>query len=251
MKRFAIFIPAWNVETTIVSVLQRLPQSVVDSAVEIFVVDNGSTDQTVAEVLRYKEKHSLTKLHVLRNPQNLGYGGSQKVAYRHALNQGLDVVAMVHGDGQYAPEALQDLLSPMLAGEADMLFGSRMTGDPLAGGMPLYRYVSNKALTFVQNLVLRTSLSEFHSGYRIYSCQALRKIAFEKCADNYHFDADVIIQLVQAKMRIAERTIPTHYGPESKSVSFYQCIVYGLNILWGLFCYQMSRMGLMKIEKFS
>lgn len=251
MKRLAIFIPAWNVETTIVSVLQRLPQAMVERAAEIFVVDNFSTDQTVAEVLRYKEKHSLAKLQVIRNPRNLGYGGSQKVAYRHALNQGHDVVAMVHGDGQYAPEVLEELVTPVLAGEADMLFGSRMTGNPLAGGMPLYRYVSNKGLTFLQNLVLKTSLSEFHSGYRIYSCQALKKIAFEKCADNYHFDADVIIQLVHAQLRIAERSIPTHYGPESKSVSFLQCLVYGFNILWGLFCYQLSRMGLLKVAKFS
>ncbi len=245
MKRFAIFIPAFNVETTIVSVLQRLPQDMVDSAAEIFVVDNHSTDETVTRVLRYKESQDLQKLNVIRNPRNCGYGGSQKVAYRHALNQGYDVVAMVHGDGQYAPEVLPVLVAPVLAGEADMLFGSRMTGDPLAGGMPRYRYVCNKGLTWIQNFILGTSLSEFHSGYRVYSGEALKKIAFEACADNYDFDADIIIMLVRARQRIAERTIPTHYGPESKSVSFFHCIVYGLNILRGLLKFLLVKWGVL------
>ena len=167
---------------------------------------------------------------VLRNEYNQGYGGNQKVGYSYGLAKGFDFVAMVHGDGQYAPEALPALLEPLRKGEADAVFGSRMTTllGALRGGMPLYKYVGNRILTMVQNLLLRSRLSEFHSGYRIYSMRALGRLAFRLNSNDFHFDTEIIIQLMNAGMRIVELPIPTYYGDEI-------CRVNGMAYAWNVF----------------
>src|SRR6202008_996438 len=145
-----------------------------------------------------------------------GYGGNQKVGYAFAIAQGFDFVAMVHGDGQYAPEALPMLVRPLVEGRADAVFGSRMLTrfGALQGGMPLYKFVGNHILTSCQNTLLGTKLSEFHSGYRLYSVAALEHIPFRLNSNDFHFDTEIIIQLVNAKLRIAELPIPTYYGDE-------------------------------------
>jgi len=157
---------------------------------------------------------------------------------------------MLHGDGQYAPELLPDLIKPVEEGKADLVFGSRMTGDPLAGGMPYYRYLGNKGLTFIENKTLGLNLSEFHSGYRVFSCEALKKIPFDKCSDNYHFDTEILIQFRIKNLRIAERSIPTHYGEESGSPSIKDLAIYSTNILLALKDYVYHKKGIKTLPKY-
>ena len=228
-KRVLIFIVAYNAETTIEKVLSRIPSSLHQDGVEVLIIDDSSKDETFLNGLRYQKAHSAFKITVLRTPRNQGYGGNQKLGYRYAIDNGFDVVALVHGDGQYAPEKLPALLAPLLAGNADAVFGSRMIDKRAAraGGMPLYKWLGNQILTTFQNRMLGTQLSEFHSGYRLYSTAALAQIPFEKNTNDFHFDTEIIIQLILKKLRIAELPIPTFYGEEI-------CHVNGLKYAWDI-----------------
>jgi glycosyltransferase involved in cell wall biosynthesis len=215
--RLLVFVVAYYAESTLKQVLERIPASVFeDYDCEVLVVDDASTDRTFEIGRAYKADHPHIRVTVLRNEYNQGYGGNQKVGYAYALAQGFDLVAMLHGDGQYAPEELPRLLRPLRDGEADVVFGSRMMTrlGALKGGMPLYKFVGNKILTFAQNKLLRTRLSEFHSGYRIYSTAALRRIPFRLNTNDFHFDTEIILQLTNAGQRIVELPIPTYYGDE-------------------------------------
>jgi glycosyltransferase involved in cell wall biosynthesis len=215
-KRVLIFIVAYNAETTIEKVLSRIPASLHQREVEVLIIDDSSPDETFRNGLRYQRAHSAFKITLLRTPQNQGYGGNQKLGYRYAIDHGFDIVALVHGDGQYAPEKLPALLAPLLAGEADAVFGSRMIDKRAAraGGMPLYKWLGNQILTGFQNRMLGTALSEFHSGYRLYATRALAQVPFEKNTRDFHFDTEIIIQFVLKKLQIAELPIPTFYGDE-------------------------------------
>jgi glycosyltransferase involved in cell wall biosynthesis len=216
--RLLILVVAYNAERTIASVLTRVPrQLAADYEVEILVIDDASGDRTFAKSRGVLERQLLPfPMHVLFNPVNQGYGGNQKIGYHFAIHRGFDFVALVHGDGQYAPEILPDLVRPLRDGEADAVFGSRMLrrGEALRGGMPLYKFIGNKILTAFENRVLRTRLSEFHSGYRVYATSALRRIPFALNTADFHFDTEIIIQLVRAGLRIRELPIPTYYGDE-------------------------------------
>jgi glycosyltransferase involved in cell wall biosynthesis len=217
-KRVLVFVPAYHAETTIAGVIGRIPPSLLDRyQVDVLIIDDSSRDLTFAK------SHEASKLaglpfnvRVLYNPVNQGYGGNQKIGYRYAIENGYDLVALLHGDGQYAPESLPDLLKPFQDGDVAGVFGSRMLtrGGALRGGMPLYKFAGNKILTWIQNRMLRTSFSEFHSGYRIYSVRALESIPFERNSNDFHFDTEIIIQLLIAKRSIVERPIPTYYGDE-------------------------------------
>jgi glycosyltransferase involved in cell wall biosynthesis len=215
-KRLLIFIVAYNAETTIEKVLSRIPASLHSENVEVLIIDDASKDATFRHGVRFQQRNSAFKITVLRTPENQGYGGNQKLGYRYAIDHGFEIVALVHGDGQYAPEKLPELLAPLVAEEADAVFGSRMIDRRAArrGGMPLYKWFGNQILTAFQNRVLGTNLSEFHSGYRLYSTAALAEIPFEKNTNDFHFDTEIIIQLVLGKFRIAELPIPTFYGDE-------------------------------------
>ena len=226
-KRLLIFVVAYNAQTTIEKVLSRIPRSLQSDNVEVLIIDDSSQDDTFGNGLRYQQRDSAFKITVLRTPENQGYGGNQKLGYRYAIDNGFDIVALVHGDGQYAPEKLPELLAPLVAGETDAVFGSRMIDkkSARAGGMPGYKWIGNQILTAFQNRMLRTALSEFHSGYRLYSTAALAQIPFEKNTDDFHFDTEIIVQLVMKKLRIAELPIPTYYGDEI-------CHVNGLKYAW-------------------
>jgi glycosyltransferase involved in cell wall biosynthesis len=216
-KRLLIFVIAYYAENTLRSVLERIPASIFeDYDCEILVVDDASEDRTFAIGREYQESHPGIRVNVLRNTINQGYGGNQKVGYAFAIQGGFDYVAMVHGDGQYAPEELPRLVAPLRDGTADTVFGSRMLSPfgALKGGMPLYKFVGNKILTLTQNALLGTRLSEFHSGYRVYSTAALKRIAFIVNSNDFHFDTEIILQLLNAKQRIVELPIPTYYGDE-------------------------------------
>src|SRR5262245_39611270 len=209
-KRIGIFVIAYNAVNKLDGTLDRIPSDVWDKVDEVFLFDDCSTDNTYYAAVGYKNVKQVGKLTVHRNQQNLRYGGNQKAGYQYAIARGLDIVVMLHADGQYAPEVLNELLEPLERGEADMVFGSRMAagGDPLAGGMPLYKFVGNKILTWLENHITGMRLSEFHSGYRLYSCEALRKVPFLLNSNEWHFDTEILLQFNGAGLRIVERPIP-------------------------------------------
>lgn len=221
--RLLVFVVAYNAEKTIQPTLRRIPARLVDDYdVEVLVIDDSSTDRTFdrGETLRRDESLPFA-LTVLFNPSNQGYGGNQKIGFHYAIQNQFDFVALIHGDGQYAPECLPELIEPLRSGRADAVFGSRMLhkSEALRGGMPLYKFVGNRILTSVQNGLLRARLSEWHSGYRLYSTAALRLIPFHLNSDGFHFDTEIIIQLLVARLRIAEIPIPTYYGDEISRVN--------------------------------
>ena len=228
-KRVLIFIVAYNAEKTINSVLDRIPAELHTRAVEVLIIDDSSKDGTFATGLKREDAGDF-KITILRNPENQGYGGNQKLGYRYAIDHGFDVVALLHGDGQYAPEKLPALLEPFFKEDADAVFGSRMIHkqDALKGGMPLYKWVGNQVLTTFQNALLGTKLSEFHSGYRLYATKALKRIPFERNSNDFHFDTDIIVQLHFVGVTIKEIPIPTFYGDEI-------CHVNGLQYAWDIF----------------
>src|SRR5439155_11611535 len=211
------------------AVLSRIPEELRCKNVEVLIIDDSSKDDTFGAGLKHEDPASDFKITVLRTPVNQGYGGNQKLGYRYAIDNGFDIVALVHGDGQYAPEKLPNLLEPLLRNEADAVFGSRMIDKEAArrGGMPAYKWIGNQMLTRFQNRVLGTQLSEFHSGYRLYSTTALAQVPFEKNTNDFHFDTEIIIQLVLKKLRIVELPIPTYYGNEI-------CHVNGLRYAWNV-----------------
>jgi glycosyltransferase involved in cell wall biosynthesis len=248
-KRLLIFIVAHNAETTIEKVLSRIPASLHSEDVEVLIIDDSSKDGTFVKGLRYQERNSEFKITVLRTPENQGYGGNQKLGYRYAIDNGFDIVALVHGDGQYAPEKLPALLQPLLRGEADAVFGSRMLdkGTALRGGMPLYKWIGNQILTAFQNRMLGTALSEFHSGYRIYSTRALVQIPFERNTNDFHFDTEIIIQFVLKKLRIVELPIPTFYGNE---ICYVNGLKYAANIFRTMLRARFHQVNLLFDRKF-
>ncbi len=228
-KRILIFIVAYNAERTIDAVLDRIPKELHTRQVEVLIIDDSSKDRTFQAGLKRETRAGDFRITILRNPENQGYGGNQKLGYRYAIEHGFDVVALLHGDGQYAPEKLPVLIEPFLNDEADVVFGSRMINkqDALAGGMPMYKWLGNQVLTTFQNTMLGSHLSEFHSGYRLYSTRALQRIPFERNSNDFHFDTDIIIQLHFAGQRIKEIPIPTFYGDEI-------CHVNGLKYAWDI-----------------
>ncbi len=242
--KFAIYIPARNTAQTLRSVYHRIPEPIRAAAEEIIIVDNASTDSTPEVALELASSYS--NVHYLRHDMNRGYGGSQKSAYRRCVEKGYDAVIMIHGDGQYAPELAGTLLERLMKGKAGMVFGSRISGNPLAGGMPLYRFFANIFLSRFANMLLGSGLSEFHSGYRAFRVGALSQLRLQDFSDDYHFDTDIIVGLIEQNDLIEEVTIPTHYGKESKSIGFFHSIWYGLNVLKAVSVYRLRKIRLLR-----
>lgn len=211
-----ILIVAYNAVGTLAAVLDRIPKSFRSSIAEVIVSDDASQDATYLVGLGYRSTVDDLPLTVVRNERNLGYGGNQKVGYRLAIDHGLDIVVLLHGDGQYAPELLPDMVAPLERGACDAVLGSRMLvpGAARKGGMPLYKYAGNRILTTLENAMLGSNLSEFHSGYRAYSTETLRGVDFESFSDGFDFDTQMIIAMHDQRMRILEIPIPTYYGDE-------------------------------------
>ena len=216
-KRIGIFIVAYNALTTLSTVLKRITPDVWRNVEQVVVFDDASQDATYELAVGIQAMTDLPKLRVLKHRKNLGYGGNQKAGYKYFIEQGFDIVVLLHGDGQYAPELLSHMYAPLVRGEADAVFGSRMMkdfGGPLKGGMPLYKYVGNRILTAFENRALDLNLTEFHSGYRAYSVHALARLNLDKLTDDFHFDTEIIIKLHHQNFRIREVPIPTFYGDE-------------------------------------
>lgn len=220
-RRVGIFIVAFQAERFIGSVLERIPARLRDRFAEILVIDDSSSDLTVQTARETAERLGATNVTVLRTPFNRGYGGNQKLGYLHAIEQSLDYVVLLHGDGQYAPEFLPQILLAIDRDEPDAVIASRMINrrDALRGGMPLYKWVGNQVLTTIENRALGSRLSEFHSGYRAYRVDALRSIPFGLNADGFHFDTEILVQLLRTGRRIVEIPVPTFYGDEISRVN--------------------------------
>lgn len=213
--RVGVLVVAYNAATTLVRTLDRLPADFRASVDHILLADDASQDDTYAVGLAYREASDLP-LTVVRHEKNLGYGGNQKAGYAWAIGHGLDVVVLLHGDGQYAPEVIDDLVAPLVDGRADAVFGSRMMtrGGALRGGMPLYKFAGNRVLSTFQNSMTGLRLSEWHSGYRAYRVDALRDLPLAEYTNDFDFDTQIILGLHAAGKRIHEVPIPTYYGDE-------------------------------------
>ena len=238
MKKIVVVIPAYQAAETLPCVLSRIPKTTYDTLERILIVEDGGADvacSTSSELLK-----CYPKIDVLFHEHNKGYGAAQKTGYKRALEIGADVVALLHADGQYAPEILQDLYEPLVKDEADMVLGSRMKNyrSALKGGMPLYKFVANICLTTLENLVYGMHLSEYHSGYMLYNRKALETIPFEKLSDRFHFDGEMLMVGGLKKLRIKDLPIPTHYGDEK---SHLKPIQYGFEVLGIILKYIMGK----------
>lgn len=250
--KVAVFIIAYQAAQTLISAYKRIPSSIKRQASEIYCFDDCSDDNTYYAGLGYKLANNIKNFKLYKNPKNLGYGGNQKKGYRYAIQKGFDIVVMLHGDAQYAPEKMNLLLDAFKSPEQEkigMVMGSRILGDPLKGGMPLYKYVGNRILTWLENMILGTHLSEFHSGYRAYNLHALRAIPFGKCSNDFHFDTESIIMLLKAGYKIVEVPIPTYYGHGSKS--YVNVIKYGIDCLKSVIEYRLYQLGIRKNSKYN
>jgi glycosyltransferase involved in cell wall biosynthesis len=227
--KIVILVVAYNAEETLKSVLDRIPESFVPSISVVLVCDDASTDGTSDTASEYRSTSKLP-ISVVTHQSNRGYGGNQKFGYQWAIDNNMDIVILLHGDGQYAPEELPRMAASLVDGSADVVFGSRMLNRQNArkGGMPLYKYVGNICLTATQNWLAGTSLSEWHSGYRAYRVSSLRGIDFQKNSNEFDFDTQIILQMIATEQRIAEIEIPTFYGDE---ISHVNSVKYGLQIL--------------------
>ncbi|HEY7536427.1 MAG TPA: bifunctional glycosyltransferase/class I SAM-dependent methyltransferase [Gaiellaceae bacterium] len=240
--RIGILVVAYNAVATLREVLDRIPASLRDSIDVVLVSDDHSTDRTYEAALEYERSQDALPLAVVRQPRNLGYGGNQKFGYRWLAGRGCDVAVLVHGDGQYAPESLPELLGPLLEGRADVVLGSRMLvpGGARAGGMPLYKYAGNKILTRFQNRVSGLGLSEWHSGYRAFRLDALARVPFEENSNGFDFDTEVLLQLLDSRARIVEVPIPTYYGDEICRVNG---LAYARDVSLDVVRYRLARLG--------
>jgi glycosyltransferase involved in cell wall biosynthesis len=233
--------PAYNAAKTLEKTYRDLPRRMVD---RIILVDDVSQDDTVEIARRLG-------LRVVVHPQNRGYGGNQKTCYTEALNDGADIVVMLHPDYQYDSCLVPELVAPIREGVTDLVLGSRlMGGGALEGGMPLYKYVANRFLTWVENLILGQRLSECHTGFRAYSRTFLESIPFELNSDDFVFDSEILAQAIACGFRIGEIPVPARYFPEASSVNFRRSVVYGLSTLWVLVRFWLDRSGLAPSSQF-
>jgi glycosyltransferase involved in cell wall biosynthesis len=241
-KKVALFIVTYNAEQHISSTLTRIPDWCRQLFAEVYIIDDSSSDNTVAVAIHTGEKLGFKKFSVMKTPYNQGYGGNQKIGYNYALQKNYDIVILLHGDGQYPPEFLPDLVAPFFQSTVAMVFGSRMINrvQALRGGMPLYKWFGNQVLTKIENVLLGSHLSEFHSGYRAYSVTALKNIPLQKNSNNFHFDTDIIIQIFSQNLPIQEVPIPTHYGDEVCHVNGFH---YAWNCIKSVIKYRLHRIG--------
>lgn len=222
-KKIVVVMPAYNAEKTLIQTLAEIPSDLVD---EIVLVDDASTDNT-AELAR-----SVGIRHVIRHEKNKGYGGNQKTCYNKALSLGADIVIMLHPDYQYTPKLIPAMASIIAGDLFQVVIASRILGrGALKGGMPMYKYISNRFLTMFENIMINEKLSEYHTGYRAFSKEVLNTVNYEANSDDFVFDNQMLSQIVFSGFPIAEITCPTKYFPEASSINLKRSIVYGLGVL--------------------
>jgi len=241
-KKIAVVMPAYNAALTLQQTYDELPLDVVD---EVILVDDGSSDDTV----ELAHKIGLT---VFQHTRNLGYGGNQKTCYREALKRGAEIVVMLHPDYQYSPKLIVSLAGMIAYGEFDIALGSRILGvGALQGGMPLYKYVANRLLTAIQNLLLNYKLSEYHTGYRAFHRKVLNELPIEGNSDDFVFDNEILAQAVYFNYRIGEISCPARYFAEASSIGFSRSVRYGLGVLKTSLKFRLRRMGVSSFPMFT
>lgn len=234
-KKIVVVMPAYNAEQTLERTYAEIPREYVD---EVVLVDDGSHDRTVALAKKLG-------IRTIVHPVNRGYGGNQKTCYRDALSLGADIVVMVHPDYQYSPRLIMAMASMVSSGHYDVVLGSRILGgETLRGGMPKYKYVANRALTFFQNLMLGAKLSEYHTGFRAFSREVLCALPLEENSDDFVFDNEMLAQAVFFGFRLGEISCPTRYMDEASSISFRRSVKYGLGVLRVSVAFFLARKGL-------
>ena len=242
-KKLLILIPSYNVEKFIKKVLYSIPKKLLKTnKVKLLIVNDASTDNTL-KILKKIKKYSF-KVKIITNKTNRGYGGVQKIGFNYAIKNKFDIVALLHGDGQYTPQLLPKLIGPINKNSSEVVFGSRMLKplNALKGNMPIYKFVGNIIITGIQNLFLISKMSEFHSGYRVYSVESLKKIPFNYNSNFFHFDTEIIIQLLFAKIKIKEIPIPTIY---SGQISHLKGIKYSYNVIKITLLAMLHRFGIL------
>ena len=227
-KKIAVVIPAYKADLTLPSVLERIDAVTMDEISNIIIVEDGGTNTPDSVSNRLKKKYG--KIEIIWHPQNRGYGAAQKTGFRRVLDIGADIGVLLHADGQYAPEEMRRLYQPLVNDEADVVLGSRMQDWRSAkrGGMPTYKLIANMMLTKLENICYGMNMSEYHSGYMLYSRKALVEIPFAKLSNTFHFDGEMLLMSGKKKLRVADLPIPTHYGDE---VSHLKPIEYGFDVL--------------------
>ena len=236
-----VVMPAYNAGRTLRKTYEELPKDTVD---QVILVDDGSTDATI-DVARD------LGLAVFVHDRNYGYGANQKTCYRLALDHGADIVVMIHPDYQYTPKLLPAMVDLVASGLYACVLGSRILGgQALEGGMPVWRYVANRGLTLVGNLLLGTKVSEFHTGYRAYSRQLLEQLPLALNSDDFVFDNEVLAETAWLGYRIGEVSCPTRYAPDASSIDFFHCVIYGIGCLKTAVMFRMSRLGLVRSARF-
>jgi glycosyltransferase involved in cell wall biosynthesis len=240
-KKIVVVMPAYNAEKTLEKTYGEIPFEIVD---EVVLVDDASRDRT-SEIAR------LIGIHTIVHAANLGYGGNQKSCYRAALELGADIVIMVHPDYQYTPKLIPAMASMIAYGEFDAILASRILGiGALEGGMPLYKYLANRFLTLIENLLLGQKLSEYHTGYRAFSREILERLPLEKNSDDFVFDNQMLAQIVWFGYRIGELSCPTKYFDEASSINFRRSMVYGLGVLKTAAQFRLQKWGIGKTPIF-
>jgi glycosyltransferase involved in cell wall biosynthesis len=237
-QKVVVVLPAYNAARPLEQTYREIPFNIVD---EVVLVDDASRDQTVIV------GEQLGIRHIIRHPQNRGYGGNQKTCYARALQLNADIVVMLHPDYQYTPKLITAMVSIIGNGLYPVVFGSRILGKgALKGGMPLYKYISNRFLTFTQNLLMNQKLSEYHTGYRAFSAEVLRSLDLSRNSDDFIFDNEMIAQIFYKGFQIGEVTCPTKYFEEASSINFSRSLRYGLGVLKVSWLYMLTKLGIFK-----
>lgn len=240
-KRVVVVMPAYNASKTLSQTVAEIPREIVD---DIILTDDASRDDTV-------EVAKSLGLHTLRHEANRGYGGNQKTCYAAALERGADIVIMLHPDYQYSPRLVVAMASMIASGHYDVVLASRILGKgALAGGMPLYKYIANRILTFAENILLGQKLSEYHTGYRAWSRAVLEKLPLLSCSDDFVFDNQMITQAVHFGFPIGEISCPTKYFDDASSINFRRSVTYGFGVLATALRFRLNKMKLVKSELF-
>jgi glycosyltransferase involved in cell wall biosynthesis len=240
-KKIIVVMPAYNAFKTLVMTYEEIPMEIVD---EVILVDDASRDDTAVKARELG-------IHTVMHPENLGYGGNQKTCYREALSKGADVVVMLHPDYQYSPRLITAMASMVVSGHYDIVLGSRILGgQALKGGMPLYKYIANRFLTLVENLVLGVKLSEYHTGFRAFSREVLESLPLQENSNDFVFDNEILAQAVYFGFRIGEISCPTKYFADASSINFRRSVTYGFGVLSTSLKFLLMKSGLAKPSLF-
>ncbi len=241
-KKVCVVLPAYNAAKTLEQTVREIPKGFVD---EILLVDDRSNDNTVAVA------HQIG-IPTIQHQQNMGYGGNQKTCYREILRRGADIVVMLHPDYQYSPKIVPSAAWMIASGEYDVVLGSRiLVGAARRGGMPLYKYVSNRFLTLAENLMMGQKLSEYHTGFRAFDCRVLKELPLRENSDDFVFDNQIIAQAVYFGFRIGELSCPSRYFAEASSINFWRSTVYGFGVLKTALLYWAQKKGFRNSRIFS